>query len=51
MISNEETFLPDFFSSSEAIASELLENPVEMFPQYYIDSDICSMLKYSITSI
>ena len=29
------TFLHDFFSNSEASASELLENHEEMFPRYY----------------
>ena len=33
-----ETFLQD----SEAFASELLENLEEMFPLYYMHSDICT---------
>ena len=34
-----------FSSSSEAIASELLENIEEMFPRYYMKSDMFSMFK------
>ena len=33
-----------FSSNSEASASELLENPEEMFHRYYMDSDVISWL-------
>ena len=36
-----------FSSNTEAKASELLENFEEMFPCYYMHSDIHSMLKDS----
>ena len=39
LISNE-TFLHYFSSNFEASASELLENSEEMFPLYYMDSDV-----------
>ena len=32
-------FLQDFFSNSEAFASELLKNLGEMFPWYSMESD------------
>ena len=31
-VSDEQTFIPDITSNSEAYASELLENPKQMFP-------------------
>ena len=33
-----------FFSNSEAIPSELLENLKKMFPLYYMHSNVFSML-------
>ena len=38
-----------FSSNSEADASELLENPEEMFPWYYMHSNILRMFIYSTT--
>ena len=38
-----------FFGNSEASASELLENHEEMFFDYYMESDIIGIIKYSNT--
>ena len=38
-----------FSGNSEAFASELLENLEEMFPRYYMDSDVISKFKSSTT--
>ena len=38
-----------FSSNSEAYASELLENLEDIFPLYYMDSDIVRRFKYSTT--
>ena len=43
------TFYIRFYSNSIRFASELLENFQEIFPWYYIDNDIPSMLK-SVTT-
>ena len=34
----------------KSFASELLENHEEMFPQYYVNSDVINRVKYSITN-
>ena len=47
--SNKEAFLPIFSSNSEAFASELLEILLEMFPWYYIHSNVFSVLNDSTT--
>ena len=47
LISSEEAFLPIFSTNSEAAASELVENLEEMFPRYYMDSDVIIRFKYS----
>ena len=39
-ISNEYIISSRFTSNSEALASELLENREEMFPQYHMRSDV-----------
>ena len=47
--SNKEIFLQDFVS--EADASVLLENLKEMFPRYYMHSNVFNMHNYSKTPL
>ena len=47
LIFQKNMFSSTFSSNSEVSASELLENLEEMFPQYYMGSDVMSRFKSS----